>query len=87
MISKFEYISLEARHRKLLNNTSKNSCNEKNRYYEPEVIDLVSSLDDGQVDVAAGAHVVSDTGGDGVANQLLAFLLAHVWLPTEFLKF
>ncbi len=63
-----------------------NACNENNRDYEPKVIDLVSGLDNGQVDVAARAHVVSDAGGDGVANQLLAFLLAHVRLPAELLN-
>lgn len=40
----------------------------------PEEIQLVLA-DDADVDVAAGAQVVEDAGGDGVAHELLGLLL------------
>ena len=49
----------------------------------PEVSDVVSGFDDGDVDVGSGAHVVDDAGGDGVADQLLGVLLRHARLPTR----
>lgn len=57
----------------------------KRSSYEPDVIDLVSGLDDTNVDVGAGAHVVQDSSCDRVTDQLLRLLLTHVRLPTELL--
>jgi len=52
----------------------------------PDVFDLVAGLDDANVDVGPGSHVVQDAGGDSVADQLLRLFLGHFWLPTELLK-
>ena len=57
----------------------------KRSSYEPDVIDLVSGLEDADVDVGARAHVVQDAGRDRVPDQLLRLLFAHVRLPTELL--
>ena len=40
-----------------------------------EVIDLIVGPNHAEVHVGAGAHVVEDTGGDGVADQLLRGIL------------
>ena len=43
-----------------------------------EVLDVVVGSDDGDVDVGAGAHVVEDAGGDGVADELLGLLFLEI---------
>ena len=55
-----------------------------NPTYVPEICDVISWLDNCNVNIWSGSHVIDDAGRDGVPHKFLGALLVHTYILKEY---